>query len=63
VCVPLGLAALPFVAARLHRATRAHRVQDASRMPAEPPPHIELLPPRLASDAHGSTSSGPPPQP
>ncbi len=63
VCVPLGLAALPFVAKRLHQATRAHRVQDASRVQPEAPPHIELLPPRSASGAHAPASSGQPPQP
>ncbi|MBU3728455.1 MAG: hypothetical protein FGM37_04305 [Phycisphaerales bacterium] len=42
VCVPLGLAALPFVAARLRHATRAQRVPDAAHAPSESPPPIEL---------------------
>ena len=63
VCVPLGLAALPFVAARLRHATRAQRVPDAAHAPAEAPPHVELLPPQSASDAHAPASSGLPPHP
>ena len=44
VCVPLGLAALPFVAKRLRQATRAQRVRDASNVPVDSPPPIELPP-------------------
>jgi hypothetical protein len=63
VCVPLGLAALPFVAARLRQAARAQRVQHSAHAPADSPAPIELLPPRSASDAHAPASSGLPPLP
>lgn len=44
VCVPAGLVALPFVAARLRAATRAQRVDQAADISAAQPPIIRLPP-------------------
>ncbi len=44
VCVPLGLAALPFVAARLRAAMRAQRVDQAAGASVAQPPVIGLPP-------------------
>lgn len=44
VCVPAGLVALPFVAARLRAATRAQRVDQAADISATQPPIIRLPP-------------------
>ena len=44
VCVPAGLVALPFVAARLRAATRAQRVHQAADISAAQPPIIRLPP-------------------
>lgn len=44
VCVPLGLVALPFVAARLRGAMRAQRVDQAAPASAAQPPVIRLPP-------------------
>ncbi len=62
VCVPLGLAALPFVAARLRTAMRAQRAQEEGRAPSRAPMPIDLLPAAPSADQQ-APSQGSPPQP
>jgi len=62
VCVPLGLVALPFVAAWLRAATRAQRMAEEGRAPAPVPVPIELLP-AAPSAGRPAASQGSPRQP
>lgn len=62
VCVPLGLAALPFVAARLRAATRTQRVAEEGGTPPVVPVPIELLPAAPSAD-HQAPSQDSPRQP
>jgi hypothetical protein len=59
VCVPLGLVALPFVAARLRAATRAQRVAEEGRAPPVVPVPIELLPAAPSADQQAASQDSP----
>lgn len=60
VCVPLGLAALPFVAARLRAAMRAQRAQEEGRAPSRAPMPIDLLPAAPSVDQQAPSQGSPP---
>ena len=60
VCVPLGLAALPFVAARLRTAMRAQRAQEEGRAPSRAPMPIDLLPAAPSVDQQAPSQGSPP---